>query len=282
MRLPFSLRTNPGSESEYLGPFEGVTESMRVPLVTWLHSSLNYLEAFMSETSMLNEFQTRLRFDFLPGSSTLSRRQNFVAEIVSSEDKFLDSIDLALELIPRDHNIHSIVGELNKILEHSSSNLIARKDANDFYGLEKRTSDALRTSFESATKSGNSPAHHLKLAWDSLYGKNPNFDLSYSESIKAIEASLIPLVSPNDSAPTITKMRNAIFDKPSKWVFAIGTPTSVVSLLSEVYENQASRHGRDYIPEAQNFDEAASIFQVALLVAELISNGCFRLSDSSS
>lgn len=71
--------------------------------------------------------------------------------------------------------------------------------------------------YEEATRSDDQASEYLQRAWACAFGRDPDFGEAWALSVKAVEAVLCPLVSPEDVKPTLGKSLGALRDTPDRW-----------------------------------------------------------------
>jgi hypothetical protein len=90
----------------------------------------------------------------------------------------------------------------------------------------------------------------LSEAWKLAYGQNPNPSAAYSEAIKAMEASLVELVEPNNKKATFGTIIAKLRDQ--KWTIAsdsrarLGENNLLVDLCNLAWKGQSDRHATDF------------------------------------
>lgn len=153
--------------------------------------------------------------------------------------------------------------------------------------LATRVDPTLRAAVDREAGTATSAAAHLRLAWSALHKLEPDPAIAYREAVKALEATLAPLVLPNDQAPTLGKVKTAIMN--GGWKFSLdrtGPPgktpaisesasssvTFLVDLIERVYGSEA-RHGEGGVSRKQSQEEAAAAVYSALAVMGWVSAG---------
>ena len=119
----------------------------------------------------------------------------------------------------------------------------------------------------------------LSEAWHATYGVNPQADLGYRKSIEAVEAVVLPLVTPNDATAhlgkAIGKMRSdgdwkMPFIKEHKENPSEGV---VLGIMQALWSGHSDRHPGtpNYVQSTQEAAEAA--VSLAVTLVNLFSNG---------
>lgn len=77
-------------------------------------------------------------------------------------------------------------------------------------GIFERVTDSERKVFEEATSERGAAAEHLNAAWEAAWRVDPNGQVAFDEAVKAVEAALRPVVTPNDGAAHLGKILGEI------------------------------------------------------------------------
>ncbi len=156
-------------------------------------------------------------------------------------------------------------------------------------GLEERVTPAVRDAVRHAiadaavAPAAGSAADHLATAWRAAYGRGPDPERAYSESIKAVEAAAHALVEPSNAKATLGSMLGVIRNSRQKFGFAI--PTSVddpiapaEALMRTLWNGQTSRHGGQTPTSPETLESArAGVHLAATLVQWFVSGAVTRL-----
>lgn len=124
---------------------------------------------------------------------------------------------------------------------------------------------------------------HLRIAWSKIMGRDPDPTGAYREAVRAVEVAAKPVVSPNDSIPTLGKMIQALDDKPEKWETVLhGGVSSVTALARDLWKGQFDRHGSDDedVPISVSMAEADAAFYLALTLSRLFLGSGFSAKPS--
>jgi hypothetical protein len=71
---------------------------------------------------------------------------------------------------------------------------------------------------------GDKAAQHLTLAWNAVYGRQPDPGKGYGDAIKAMEVATIPVVCPGNPRAKLGRVINDLWGKPSKWAVNLKHP----------------------------------------------------------
>ncbi|MFD6094717.1 hypothetical protein ACFVWN_01230 [Nocardiopsis flavescens] len=270
--------------------YQGTPEWMRPALVKWVS------EFFQSDSMLARNVTFALRLSMGNTSLYASR-----IALLSGED-LLEAVDACLALhssgerldryirespsysIPPDAKLlRSKMVSLEEILSRCGSYLrvdgLARR-------LVRRVDATAQASFDEVRiEAPEDAARLLESAWIHAYGLDPDPDKSYSESVKAVEAVLNPLVSPNDSVPTLGKTLSALRQqaKSGKWEINVGDAqnqgqnierfTGMVDLL---WKNQLSRHAGGANARSQDQHEAEAVLHLAVLIVQWVNTNVIK------
>lgn len=178
------------------------------------------------------------------------------------------------------------VGELQVILADARSlYAVGRRDGGGV-ALVARVDPTIRSAVSELVEVSTSASAHLGRAWVALNKLQPDAPLAYREAVKALEVTLAPLITPDDSAPTLGKIKSVLRD--DGWSFALdrsGPPgkapaiaesanssvTFLVDLIERVYGSER-RHG-DAEHQIQSQEEAAAAVYAAVAVIGWVASG---------
>ncbi|MDU7427958.1 MAG: hypothetical protein E7K79_04130 [Actinomyces urogenitalis] len=149
---------------------------------------------------------------------------------------------------------------LRRILDSAGHELTVSPDGRF---LMERVEPTMLNTFEVATRTEDAASDLLAQAWELTFGRDPSPTDGWGHAVKAIEALLAPIVSPNDSKATLGKMTGVLRDKPEAFSCALPDRTfrsdgqETVKLGVEVLTDalatigyQPGRHGGDDMSEA--------------------------------
>lgn len=71
--------------------------------------------------------------------------------------------------------------------------------------------------YEEVTRPDDQASGYMQNAWALAFGREPDFGEAWALSVKAVEAVLCPLVSPEDAKSTLGKSVGALRDTPDRW-----------------------------------------------------------------
>ncbi|MDA4892868.1 hypothetical protein PFZ55_39000 [Streptomyces sp. MS2A] len=146
-------------------------------------------------------------------------------------------------------------------------------------GLEVRVPEGLQDAADAAMSLPGDAGRLLSEAWHAAYGMNPQPDLAYRKSIEAVEAVVLPKVTPNDDTATLGKAIGQMraqgdwklpFIKEHK---ESPSQSVVLGMLQALWSGHSDRHPgtASYIQSTQEASEAAVSLSVTLV--NLFSSG---------
>jgi len=219
--------------------YEGIPTHLMGPLVTWV--SDNAYEQ-MAETIAL-----RLRIDLRTHEFGTQSLGALIGKTSPYPDLFLDVIDLILLLDHEENPFHPRAAEaLERILSLGGS---LWRVAADQRSLEQRVDETTRDAATTLIDQQTTASSHLASAWHYCYGRNPNPSRAYSESIKAVEAAAVPVISPRNPRATLGTVLRDLGVSQTHWQLAIRGPdgtgdiTPLLTMIRLLWQGQSDRHG---------------------------------------
>jgi len=262
---PLGIRDTPEVE-KWDGPYDGVPSWLSQSLWDWVEPHFNYFNSrrggnVISEDLLKTvERKLHLSIGFAGGpTNALNRLKSLVTDPLI----FLRVVDFCVYIDSQIPSGTVEIERLDDILQESGSLWRVGAISGVGKGLERRVGDSAVLAAKAAAPAGSPPAIHLSRAWSALYGSSPNYAESYGQSIKAVEAAIIPIVIPNDPVPTLGKVIAALNDKPEKWQFPIssgagvGGVRDVVGMMKLLWGSQPGRHGVPDVPPPVTSEEEA-------------------------
>jgi len=149
------------------------------------------------------------------------------------------------------------IGELNRALQQAGTNyrVVQPEENRIVFRLERRISEPAAATFSSATTITSNASDHLKKAREAAFGREPDPSTAYWESVKAVEAAAIPVVTPNNKSATLGTILGELRANPQKFsvIFTRGaspakgamvSPLEVVIALGDLlWKNHTNKHG---------------------------------------
>lgn len=218
--------------------------------------------------------------DTYAGSAQAMRQ--FADTFSGDRGLMLDAIEFLLERFC-DTTLYRHRRQEAKALENlldSGNSLFRVKD--DLTGLEMRAVPEVQQQVQAVVDSAKGSAgDHLADAWNQAYGRSNDPVKSYSESIKAVEASLAPVVSSKNLKATLGTMIGEVRSNPSLYQFAIAEGATshavqtVLGLMQVLWEGQTSRHGGVKPTRHETVEEAQAAVHIAATLVQWATSGAF-------
>lgn len=267
---PLSVRTGVREDS---GPFEGVPPHMLQPVHGWLSYALG------SRNDRVQTLANAVRVP-LPINYADYLFRAYWARIEGSEESILDTVDALLKMAPDVYEgFEKWAEKLENILLAGGSVWTVNTDLD---GLERRVAQTSSDAFQQAVAPGDDAAEELSTAWALAYGRNPDPSDAWDHAIKAVEATLIPIVVPNKAKATLGDVAGVLKSTPSSWSFGLpGAPghengAALEALIRHIWPNP-DRHGGGSNTRVPSQTEAESVVQIAVLLVNLCRGRLIKL-----
>ena len=252
-------------------PYELVPDHLLGPLLDWSHNM------YQSNPSLVQRIGIEFRLRFTrDGASQLQSWTVDDAGLHLDVIEFLLQTQCAHEIYDADYRAAEALEAL--LLTGNS----AYKVREDNSGLEMRTTPEVQAQVQAVVRTATGSAGlHLANAWNEAYSRTPDPVKSYSESIKAVEAALAPVVSPNNLKATLGTLIGTVNGDPSKFKFAITAAQStdgiqvVLGLMRLLWEGQTSRHGGVNPTRHETDEEAQAAVHLASTLVQYGVSGAF-------
>jgi hypothetical protein len=201
-----------------------------------------------------------------------------------SPEQLLDLLDAILKWSPASWLADSDwstdpgpASKLNDLLQQGGS--VWRVNA-DKTGLERGVDDTVTTAVAATiSNAATDAADHLRTAWDTAYGRNPDPDKAYDEAVLAVEALACPLVCPTNPRRTLGTVIADLSNQSAQWALVIGDsagqpagPDRLVEMLRLLWQGQ-SRHAGSPNSRRQTQAEAEAAVHLAATLVQWLSSG---------
>ncbi len=168
--------------------------------------------------------------------------------------------------------------ELRRVLVSSRSGW---QLSHDNRGLSLRVSPEQEESLRQAASVEDPTAEYLAIAWDAAWRYNvPSIDEAYNGAVKALEANLAPIVTPNSPKPSLGTIISALGDKPEKWdtrFRGAETVQALTAMLDELWKTNSRHAGMP----PNSLEEAQDAVTIAVAIVALVRRGFLTRVDSS-
>jgi hypothetical protein len=286
---PLSVRGNREAEEAY-ALHDGIPEWLKPSVWDWIAQVLKALceppsgshpAAYVAYESwedhyrrLLRMLQTELQLP-LRWLSLEGAKNDLLERSIKDPQVGLNVLDWLLHFMHPHGARHA--DELESILHRGRSKwcVSAGRDS-----LEERVAREVAERAAQLTTSGTRPGRHLREAWHSVYGRNPNPSFAHSQAVKAVEAAAIPLACPNDATATLGKIIGIMKATGDRWKLALQPTTGdavnhVVSMMQLLWKSQYDRHGTPdpSAPLSVGREEAEAAVHLALTLTHWFESG---------
>ncbi|TYK46907.1 hypothetical protein [Actinomadura decatromicini] len=195
----------------------------------------------------------------------------FVQECRNNEEKFLDAIDATLRF-SRNAQANK---ELEQILQAGGSSW---RVSDDETSLQLRVEASAQRAADEAMQPADLASDELRSAWVAAYGRTPNASDAWDHSIKAVEAVLVPIVSPK--AAQTGRLGQAIGQlRKQGHLYRLTVPFGdgsqdvgiIVAMLDKLYSNP-DRHANG-IRRVPGLTEAQALLHLAITIVQWLRQG---------
>lgn len=274
LRAPFMLSDN-------FSDRQGAKEV----LLEWVDKAIESIQgeepfkAFLLSTNV----ESYERTSYAPGN--IDYRLTFQTWVNKSELNLLDGVDFLLHSIPGFTHYY-LIEDFNLIM--ASANLNYQCNPQGPRKLMHRVLPAVQQQYLNAVESvPEVTSKLLSTAWEEAYGHKGNPELAWTNSRKAVENILKPIVHPKNNNSTITRLISDIEAKPSKFSCSIplkpGDATSPVIKFVELLKMmpyEEVHHGGNITLETveSTCDNARTQVLLAATICQIVADGDFRLN----
>ncbi|MFE1396963.1 hypothetical protein ACFW53_03380 [Nocardiopsis dassonvillei] len=270
---------------------------MELPLREWIAWALPE-QGDLARNVML---VLRLGSERFPPRSRVGRSEVYQEHLVNADARLLLRItDAIVQLHPAwetvDRGAHrdvvagivELFASLAKLLDHGGSYV---RFSLEERRLIRRVAPEADKAFQKVRAEAPEDAGRLLAsAWVHAYSLDPDPDKSYSESVKAVEAVLNPLVVPNDPGPTLGKTLGILRQQTAggTWRLVVGAlgnqPQNIerfIGMVDLLWKNHDSRHAGGPNARAQEQHEAEAVLHLAILIVQWVNTHVLRRTESS-
>lgn len=255
-RRPLSVRQ--GTEEAHAS-FEALREDvpprLRASLLEWVAGQLGQrsqrTRRWQARRATVRSLERHvdLSLEWGLGESPETLMTRVMEALESDPEKLLDATDHLVGAVsdPADPPAQS----LERILIEGGSAWTVGRLEDDGVGLVRRVDETAANQAQVVTTPEDRASTLLAEAWGSVYGRHPNPTHGYNQAVRAVEALLVPLVTPNDReghyGRAIGQLRVEASD--GQWTFTLGhrrdaaaPVATIVSMLDLLWSSQHARH----------------------------------------
>lgn len=275
--LPLSKRDGK-SDRDFDALHEGAPLWLRDKLAAWVDPSI----AARREGSGLVIYWRDRTLDLLELDLQRSfrgpsgRGQVLLDQLMTDQSLLLDVVDW---LLRHPANRSAPVAALADVLTRGKSVWQVR-ETEPVAHLERRVAEQLTATAQRAMSGGDTAGVHLRTAWEQAWGLKPDADAAYSEAVKAVEAVLIPVVTPKNARATLGNIITGIKDKPDAFSVNLareGSPVGVpefMGMLGMLWRTH-KRHGEPDAVASNSIEETRDAVGLAALIVDWVQRGSF-------
>lgn len=216
-------------------PMRGIPKELRPQITRWTRATLT---RFDRSTARL--FALKMGVAVQSDASEYDVANHFLAAMSGSELFTWDVVDALLELSGDWDGLREVLDLVDHELTVAESGR----------SLEYRVSRETEGAYQESVSADDHASALLKSAWARTFSRESEPKAAWDDAKSAVENLLRPVVSPDDSSATISKMARALRDKPSKWVSHLRTtngddPVLAFAKALELVWYPPARHGED-------------------------------------
>lgn len=268
--VPMSLRDEPERREEFLALREGVPAGAQRMLVEWC---VEQFEGFDRSDYVARLKQFEIASNQRIGDALYSSSHYLADALRAHDEALLDAIEFALQWASEWHR-----SALADILRAGRSIYRIGQGEGGRWELQKTHSDELVEMVEATAGRSGRAAEHLRIAWSSIAGRQPDPEKACWEAAKAVEVAAKRVIAPDDDTATLGKMRGEIKANPGRWEIDLAPAESIgrlIAMMSVVWE-EGRRHGDEkkligVAPEA-----AEIVVQTAVVLVNWFESGFVR------
>jgi hypothetical protein len=234
------------------------------PLIGWLWAVLDSTRYSNRGDVYAEAIALRLRIEV---GEDFAKATYIVQAAKRDEDRFLDVLDMALRAAD-----YQQVGNLKTALALGGS---VWDVADDGKSLVRRVSEAEQEAYERTVSLADEIANELRTAWAATYGRHPNASDAWDHAIKAVEAALWPIVTPNSHKANLGTIASHLGKQAEQFTLRLATSSdratnveTLAQMLRLMWPNP-DRHatGSRRTPTQE---EAQNVVHLAVLIVNWI------------
>jgi hypothetical protein len=248
------------------GPFEGVPQHLFEPLRDWVNRTFGGTPLSLMDVYNGPRLAAASRVSVTPTHRDRLTVRDVTAAMTDRPDLMMDAVDAVLHFGELTAGNYQSVRE---ILELGGS---IWQVASDGRRLIRRVDPTAAKAFEDASLPDDVASAELRNAWMAAYGRNPDPSDAWDHSIKAVEAILIPIVTPAKTKATLGDVVGSLNSQGSLWQLILhGHDDSrsvmpLVSMLRLIWPNP-DRHGGDR-SRKPSLEEAQAVVNLAVTMVQ--------------
>lgn len=228
-------------------PYEGVPPHLYESLRQWTNNFFGGSYNSYEDVQNGSRLVAAACLPITPSSNGQVTVRDVTAAVSSDPDRMLDVVDAVLHLSDPVYYQYRerYREELEEILRLGGSVLEVNSNNR---GLIQRVDPTASKAFETASRPTDLASAELRDAWLASYGRSPDASDAWDHSIKAVEAVMIPIVTPTTAKATLGDVVGSLSSQGALWQLELyGHDDSkgvgpLVSMLRPMWPNP-DRHG---------------------------------------
>jgi hypothetical protein len=242
--------------------YEGVPVHLWQPLVYWIQGQFGYRSSHGMRESLMMDVSLAARLPIPHGAQGVQLQEAIVQLCTGNEGIFLDVIDALLHVSRSSAGLEAILQ-----LGGSAWSVNQKED-----GLQRRVGREAQEAADRVMKHGSSASVEIEQAWIAAFGRDPNPSDAWDHAIKAVEATLIPVVVPLQAKAQFGHVLGQLKTQGDRWNFALPGPESthgverLVGSLELLWPNPDRHPGETSRPPT--LQEAQCVVHLAVTIVQ--------------
>lgn len=248
------------------GPYEGVPSHLYQPLREWIDSNFGGKYGSWADAKGGPRLIAAVRLPLVPPQGRQITVRQVTEALYQHPELILDAVDAVLHL---DEFQPHTLASLDEILSLGGS--VWQVDPGG-RRLVRRVDATAQTAFGDASSPNDVASSELQEAWAAAYGRNPDASDAWDHSIKAVEAVLIPVVTPKKAKATLADVVGLLDSQGSLWRLVLHghdyslSVAPLVAMLRLMWPNP-DRHGSG-TSRKPSLDEAQAVVSLAVTIVQ--------------
>jgi hypothetical protein len=268
---PLSVREGRGEH----GPYEGVPSHLTQPLAEWVNMTFGWADNHPNVSSSNGPLLAAAICRYVrasPGGQPLTVRQVTWSLIQDMDDGLLDAVDAVLALGSSDQRDRDVLEQMLRL-----GGSVWQVDPRTSKRLVRRVDPTGTAAFIEASSPDDVASTELGEAWGTGFGRNPDPSDAWDHSIKAVEAVLIPIVTPNKAKATLGDVLGTLRGQGGLWQLVLRghdesqSVAPLVSMLQLMWPNP-DRHGGQGSRQPSRA-EAEAVVHLAVAIVQWARSG---------
>ncbi len=285
---PLFARFDEERAKEYDALHEGVPPWMAKSLLAWVIDRVPPPERNRADAreAVLKGAERVLRLSLNWSGGDAAALKSLVDQVSADEELLLTTAEYFAAQMDNTYNQsqRNCFAELDTLLKQSGSVWQVVWPPSGRPGFSRRVLPEIEAVFNLAIAQGDRAADYLRQAWQRAFGRDGNPDGAYRDAVRALEAVLKPIVSPENDVTTLGTIIGHIRAKPEKFAARLepkaGSPVEIFAAeLQMLWTAQLDRHGTndETVPLNVSIEQARDAAVRAAAIVQIVRSGGFRL-----